>query len=363
VRGLDGTMWCAVSQVLAFRQPMTMSLSRIPRTGSAAACVGVLVTVLVIAACGGVAAAKPKPTPPHPPSIPGFVPKGPKAARHIALQNAAIRLINRANRRAFATRPSCKPSFPHPSSKTTHDVPSSQILDAIAAFRRPAVAADAFPARNVGAFGGPFGGQTYVDYTRSVTSASGKSFYLGVARSVPYSYHSSAACLDLEHQQLVKLLAGEPATLRSAALKEFGQIRHSVERTPAASTTPRDTLWFFTKGPGGAGLGGGGGGTPAAYFLTHGMFMSSGGGSGSSTISGLVPDGVASVTFQYPRVVSNGRWYKPTVYPSAYTRTVRVAQNVLSLHVPRDIGAAFPPRMVWRAADGTIVRVIKQPRR
>lgn len=342
---------------------MTMSLPHTRRTGSAAACVGVLVTVLVIAACGGVAAAKPKPTPPHPPSIPGFVPKGPKAARHIALQNAAIRLINRANRRAFATRPSCKPSFPHPSSKTTHDVPSSQILDTIAAFRRPAVAADAFPARNVGAFGGPFGGQTYVDYTRSVTGASGKSFYIGVARSVPYSYHPSAACLDLEHRQLVKLLADEPATLRSATLQEFAQIRHSTERTPAVPTTPQDTLWFFTKGPGGAGLGGGGGGTPAAYFLTHGMFMSSGGGSRTSTLSGLVPDGVASVTFQYPRVVSNGRWYKPTVYPSGYTRTVRVEQNVLSLRVPRRVDAAFPPRMVWRAADGTIVRVVKQPRR
>jgi len=336
---------------------MVMSLPHISRTGSAAPCLGALVAVLVIG--GGVAAAKRTPAPPQPPGFSTLVPKGPKAVRHIALQNAAIKLINRANRHAFTTRPSCKPSFPRPSSKTTHDVPSQQILDVIAAFRRPAVAGDAFPARNFGAFGG----QTYVGYTRSVTSASGKSFYVGVARSAPYVSYPSASCLDLQHEQLVKLLADEPATLRSATLQEFAQIRRSVERAPAVPTTPQDTLWFFTKGPGGLGLGGGGGGTPAAYFLTHGMFMSSGGGSRSSTISGLVPDGVASVTFQYPRVVSNGRWYKPTVYPSAYTRTVRVAQNVLSLRVPRDIGAAFPPRMVWRADDGTIVRVIKQPRR
>ena len=337
-----------------------MSLPRIRRTGSAAACIGVLVAVLVIGS--GVAAAKRTPAPPQPAGFSVLVPKGPKAARHIALRNAAIKLINRANRHAFTARPSCKPSFPRPSARTTHDAPSGQILDAIAAFRRPAVAADAFPARNVGAFGAPFGGQTYVDYTRSVTSASGKSFYVGVARSVPYAYHLSAACLDLEHRELAKLLAGTSATLRSAALKEFAQIRRSVERAPAVPTTPQDTLWFFTKGPGGAGLGGGGGGTPAAYFLTHGMFMSSGGGSRRSTISGLVPDGVASVTFQYPRVVSNGRWYKPTVYPSAYARTVRVEQNVLSLRVPRGVGAAFPPRMVWRAHDGAVVRVIKQRR-
>ena len=337
---------------------MTMSLSRADRIRRAAAWVGVLTTVLAVSACGGVAGAKPTPAPPHPPGFRALVPKGPKAARHIELQNAAIRLINRANRRAFATRPSCKPSFPRPSSKTTHDVPSRQSLDAIAAFRRPPVAADAFPARTVGAFGG----QTYIDYIRSVTSASGKSFYIGVARSVPYFGYPSAACLDLEHKQLVKLLTDKPAALRSAALEEFAQIRHSVERAPAVPTTPQDTLWLFTKGPGGAGIGGGGGGTSVDFFLTHGMFMSSG-GSRSSSISGLVPDGVASVTFQYPRVESNGRWYKPTVYPSAYTRTVRVEQNVLSLRVPRGAGAAFSSRMVWRAADGTVVRVVEPPRR
>lgn len=285
------------------------------------------------------------------------MPKGPKAARHIALQNEASRLINRAGTRAFATRPSCRPVFPRPISKPTRDIPSRQILDAIAAFRRPALASDAFPQRFFGGLG-----DLYIDYFRSVTSASGKSFFIGVARTARFAYRLSDRCLNLQRRKLVDLLAGKGAPLRSIALQEFRRIRDNAERTQPVPTTPQDTLWFFTKGPGGVGLSSGSGGTPVDYFVAHGMFMSSG-FRGSSTLSGLLPDGVASVTLHYPKVVSNGRWYKPTVYPSAYTRTVRVQENVLSVRVPRGAGGAYPSRMVWHAADGTVVRVVRQPRR
>ena len=327
------------------------------RTCRVVASSGVLSTVVALAICGGVAAAKTEPSPPPPPGFPTLVPKGPKAARHIALQNEAGRLINLAGTRTFATRPSCRPVFPRPTSKRTRDVPSREILDAVAAFRRPAVALDVFPQRLVGGLG-----ETYVDYVRSVTSASGKSFFIGVARTVRFAYRLSDRCLALQRRKLVDLLAGKGAPLRSIALQEFGRIDDSARRTPSVPATPQDTLWFFSKGPGGVGLSGGSGGTPVDFFLAHGMFMSSG-FRGSSTLSGLLPDGVASVTLHYPKIVSNGRWYKPTVYPSAYTRTVGVQENVVSVRVPRGAGAAFPPRMVWRAADGTVVRVVRQPRR
>ncbi|HVP03810.1 MAG TPA: hypothetical protein VMT10_14665 [Solirubrobacteraceae bacterium] len=94
--------------------------------------------------------------------------------------------------------------------------------------------------------------------------------------------------------------------------------------------------------------------------MAHGVFFASGGQHGS-TLVGLVPDGVASVTLQYPRTVSRGRWYKPAVFPSAFTRTVRVQQNVLVVHVPRGGLEAFAARMVWRSADGKVLRVVTPP--
>jgi hypothetical protein len=64
------------------------------------------------------------------------------------------------------------------------------------------------------------------------------------------------------------------------------------------------------------------------------------------------------VTFEYPKVISRGRDYRPTVCPSAVRRTVAVRQNALSLHVPRSALDASAPRMVWRDAAGSLVRVV-----
>lgn len=278
------------------------------------------------------------------------------AARHIALERAAYALINRADNHVSKTNATCKPSLPRPSRRTTHDAPTQPVLDAIAVLRRPAKTADAFPDRR-GMF---LFGETYIDYTRSVTAASGKSFYVVIGRGGPPSFRPSAACLDAEHAQLVKLLRGKNTKLRAAALGAFGKLRHGWEQNAAQPTTPQDGIYLFTKGARGVGIGGGGGGAGIADFLKHGTFISSGRDAGS-TLVGLVPDGVATVTLQYPKTVSRGRWYKPTIFPRAYTRTVRVQQNTLSVHVPRGAGDAFPPRMIWRSAEGKIVRVVKQP--
>jgi hypothetical protein len=42
-------------------------------------------------------------------------------------------------------------------------------------------------------------------------------------------------------------------------------------------------------------------------------------------------------------------------------RTDKVQDNMLSFVVPREVQDAFPVKMVWRAADGSIVRVIRHP--
>jgi hypothetical protein len=115
---------------------------------------------------------------------------------------------------------------------------------------------------------------------------------------------------------------------------------------------------LFDRGVGGT-LGSGGGGGGFGSFLTHGNVMSSGGGD-SARVTGLVPDGVASVEMTYPRRVSRGRYYEPTVFPRREVVTTPVREGVFSVRVPRGAGDALASRTVWRAADGHVLRVVRR---
>ena len=276
---------------------------------------------------------------------PGFEPKSAAAARTIRLQRQAIDLINRADRRVRARRASCRPELPDPEPRTTQDVPTQAVLDTLAPLRRPATADDPAPS-------GPlFGslGEVYVNQVRGVTAANGQRFTIVVARrEIPF-LRISGSCLDAQHAELTRLLAGKTRAVQTIAREQFAELRRQQEEANAMPPGPQDGVYLFTRTENGSG--GDGGGGAIEYFRTHGNFTSSGGERGA-TLSGLLPDGVATITLEYPRRVSRGPLYKPTVYPSAFTRTVRVQENVVSLRVPRGAGDAFPPRMVWRDAAG-----------
>lgn len=65
----------------------------------------------------------------------------------------------------------------------------------------------------------------------------------------------------------------------------------------------------------------------------------------SSTLLGLVPDGVASVTLAYPKVL---------------TRKVAVTDNFWFSRVPFTAPQAFPGTTQWRGADGRILKVFRE---
>ncbi|HZO36285.1 MAG TPA: hypothetical protein VFB41_05345, partial [Solirubrobacteraceae bacterium] len=82
----------------------------------------------------------------------------------------------------------------------------------------------------------------------------------------------------------------------------------------------------------------------------------------STTVYGLVPDGVATVTLEYGKVVGGGRYLKPTIYPSGATRSGRVTNNLVAIRVPRDPFNALRAKMTWRDAGGKVIRrITKQP--
>lgn len=290
---------------------------------------------------------------------PGYEPKNPAAAKHLKLQSDAFALINRADRRLYKRRPWCRPRFIPPTSTTTTDAPQPATLNLIAALRRPATPEDVLP---TGLGEVPGLGEVYADYTRSATAANGQRFSIIVSRiRVGDTYRTpSASCRDAE-ATAINHTKHTPAAVRSAALRIQRQIRRGEARAKPPRREPQDILFFFILDDLGYANGGGGGGE-SRYLATHGGFVSIGGRGKGSTLNGLLPDGVATVELVFPKVVSRGRYYKPTIYPRTLRRTVRVQQNVVSLRVSRPPEDAFPRRMVWRSASGAVVRRIGFPR-
>jgi hypothetical protein len=96
-----------------------------------------------------------------------------------------------------------------------------------------------------------------------------------------------------------------------------------------------------------------------ACSCSHGLFGSSGTSNARSSLSGLLPDGVATVTSTFGTKALRGPQQKPRRYPKRIVRTDKVQDNMVSLQVPRSAEDAFPAKMVWRDGDGKVVRVVR----
>ena len=95
---------------------------------------------------------------------------------------------------------------------------------------------------------------------------------------------------------------------------------------------------------------GGGGCDPGGSVsqIESGWVVSGGAPTGVEVYAGLAPDGVRSVTFFF-----HG-------HGQGHPRTALVINNVFILHNPRGRYGIIA-RMVWRAADGQIIKVIHRP--
>jgi hypothetical protein len=108
------------------------------------------------------------------------------------------------------------------------------------------------------------------------------------------------------------------------------------------------------------GSGGGGGGADAAEIERHGMWGSSSGGTGANPgltlFSGVVPDGVATVTLRYSAGKVGG--FSRRSVP-AITIKAHAVNNVVIVSVPRaGAQATSAVTTTWRRADGSIIKTI-----
>jgi hypothetical protein len=95
------------------------------------------------------------------------------------------------------------------------------------------------------------------------------------------------------------------------------------------------------------------------HFLQRGAISQVGFGSGTGTVlSGVVPDGVASVTLHFPPRFGGANPAPPL------SVTERPVENVFVVRLPRTFipqafGHTTPDSIKWRAANGTVIRTIR----
>jgi hypothetical protein len=263
-----------------------------------------------------------------------------------------VGLLNKAINQVYRAAPSCRPQDPLKHDVTATDAdPSQDLLNTFAFFRRPATAEEAAlkpPAHYLPADG------VYRRYMRIATSASGRRILIYAAQNVHFYKPRPQRCIDALRRDYKTILEGRTKAFKRDADKVLEQVIGS--EWGGKAQTPAEGLFMETYG---SGPGGGGGGSDVAYVRTHGMWFSGGGPSGS-VLDGLLPDGVAKVRVHFgPSRVPEPLAGKVRPQPRPKTRTAVVRDNVVSLRISRTAIAAFPDRMTWYAADGSVLRVVK----
>jgi hypothetical protein len=101
-------------------------------------------------------------------------------------------------------------------------------------------------------------------------------------------------------------------------------------------------------------IGGTGGGGATAAAIERGKDASSGppGSATSSTVTMVVPDGVAKVSLRYPAGRASG--YSPEISP-AFTITTAPVGNLVVLTLPRS-NPLQRGMVIWRSADGRVIK-------
>jgi hypothetical protein len=208
----------------------------------------------------------------------------------------------------------CHVGSPH--TRITHRAPPAGLVSNMAVLRRAQQPGD-LPDHEIGGF--PFR-LLARDYVRKLATVGDTSYYL-IPASLFYP-HLSRACL---HQ--------------------LSPHRRSIERRREARARKLSReigLGVFEFGR----VSGGGGCCSDLHALLNNRTIQTV-GDGHSTVTGLVPDGVASVTV---------RWHRGPA-----ERSATVANNFWRVRVPLSAPRAFPHSTIWRDAGGHLVKSFREP--
>ncbi|MGO9899806.1 MAG: hypothetical protein ACLP0J_08955 [Solirubrobacteraceae bacterium] len=238
--------------------------------------------------------------------------------------------------------------------------PSARMLALLAVLRRPATAADRLP-RTRFYINGRLNlflpvGEVYVRYIRLATVADGIAFYLiPVGKDGPPA--PARATLDRCYAQQIATLRGKltgvPASLRASTMRD-GERFFAESRTNVANRRVHESVYELEAAQNGSGASDAG---SAAAIQLGGPLGGLGSQSPQKTVimSGVVPDGVATVTLHYAAGGSGAHHLPPLIVTST------VVRNVFAMAIP-DFGDTrnWPSTMVWRSRTGALIKTIDE---
>ncbi len=210
------------------------------------------------------------------------------------------------------------------------------LLSALAVLRRPRIGADGLP-RQLRGNKNPAG--RFIQYIRFARKTAGISYYLvptssGSRIEPGLTPHCLAAAVSAVHAETQRI----PASFRAATLAwaaKFVTQEREIETRRAGD----EVCLLFA----GYQLSGGTCGANAADIRHWGLISSFG------PISGVIPDGVATVRIHYRAYEGN----------PAVTDSAKVINNVFVTTITRPQGTrSVWPTIVWRSASGQVLRTI-----
>lgn len=214
--------------------------------------------------------------------------------------------------------------------------PGSDLLSILGVLRRPASPGDRLnpqmlePTPDV-----------YRSYIRRAYFAGGVSYYIVPSRFDPAASIPSHRCFELQTTALDRYLPKIPAPLRQPTREIQAAIFAYLRST--ARQTPRDRICLVYVG---IGSGSACGTTPKG--IEEGFATENALGTPNGTFSGVVPDGVATVTVIFPA----------TGQRPAHAVTSRVEANVYAVHVPIYALNSLPPSptVIWHSPQGRVLK-------
>jgi hypothetical protein len=282
----------------------------------------------LVAAIGAGMAANCKPTTQinRPLLIP--VPGAHASARTRALYYLRLALLHTRESRA-CPRPTTVPA-------TASGTLNPALLSALAVLRRPRIGADDLP-RQLRGNNNPAG--RFTQYIRFARKTAGVSYYLvptssGSRIGTGLTQHCLAATVSAVHAETKRI----PASLRAATLAWTA--RYVTQEREIETRQGGDEVCLLFAGHD---VSGGTCGANATDIQHWGLVSSFG------LVSGVVPDGVATVKMHYRAYEGN----------PAVTDTAKVINNVFVTTITRPQGTrSVWPTIVWRSASGSVLRTI-----
>jgi len=223
--------------------------------------------------------------------------------------------------------------------------PSRAMFDAFAIFRRPQQPTDRPPRGfdRLAAGGGVRG--IYVHYVRRAQYRYGGGYYLIPAADVNAGRRVPARCFTEQATAFRHELPQIPAPLKQRAARIDAE---SIAYQRYRQQHPSGICLSHLNNQGG---GGGGCGATLADTENHpGLGLSQGDSQSDSINAGIVPDGIASITYRYAK----------TRHSRAFTITVAVINNLVVYKTPRGANSARVS-LTLRAANGTVIRTLHAP--